>query len=73
MRESEGAVLSFDVRQVQELTERYADQALEKLRESTGNSCPPIIVEREGNRFVIELPGMKTSEAPRIKLLIERL
>jgi preprotein translocase subunit SecD len=66
-------ILRLPTAQADELVERTARRALQKVRALTGGGCGAIFVTRDGNRIVIESPGISAAEAPRIRALIERL
>ena len=66
-------VLRLPRAQADELVERTVQRALGKVRDLLDSSCAGGAVTRERNRIVIDLPGISTAEAPRIRSLIERL
>jgi preprotein translocase subunit SecD len=68
-------VLRLGATEVDELVKQNVRAALQKMRGRVdGCLDPEDVVTREGNRLVIELPGIDTTaDASRIKSVIERL
>ena len=66
-------VLRLRPTQVDELVEKTVKQALWKLRSRIDAYDFSGSVTREGNRIVLELPGINPAEAPRIRSMIDRL
>jgi preprotein translocase subunit SecD len=67
-------VLRLAPAQVDQLMEKTVQSALGKVRSLVDGGCNwGTVITRERNRILIELPGIRTAEAPRIRSLIERL